>query len=145
MTTQEYKYMYDFALVSKQQLEDAGFTIDLQVLDWATVVKRRSDPKEYDAFTSSIGPFYEPTLTLFLSCAWPGWTCDEDIQRVQTQLAQETDPKAGYRALGPADQQCSKVVVIRYGDLSASRHPQERPRLQRPDRAATLFNVWLDR
>ena len=28
--------MYDFALLSKQQLEDAGVTIDLQVVDWAT-------------------------------------------------------------------------------------------------------------
>ena len=45
MTTQEYKYMYDFALVTKQQLEDVGFDIDLQVLDWATVVKRRSQPE----------------------------------------------------------------------------------------------------
>src|SRR5207249_4606834 len=44
MTTQEYKWMYDFALLTKQQLEDVGFTIDLQVVDWATLVKRRNNP-----------------------------------------------------------------------------------------------------
>src|SRR5207245_10513570 len=54
MTTQEYKWMYDFALLTKQQLEDVGFTIDLQVVDWATLVKRRNNPKEYDAFTTGI-------------------------------------------------------------------------------------------
>src|SRR5439155_1192191 len=43
MTTQEYKWMYDFALLTKQQLEDVGFTIDLQVVDWATLVKRRNN------------------------------------------------------------------------------------------------------
>ena len=37
MTTQEYKWMYDFALLTKQQLEDVGFNIDLQVVDWATL------------------------------------------------------------------------------------------------------------
>jgi peptide/nickel transport system substrate-binding protein len=29
MTSQEYKWMYDFALITKQQLEDVGFNIDL--------------------------------------------------------------------------------------------------------------------
>ena len=56
MTTQEYKWMYDFALVSKQQLEDAGFVIDFQVVDWATLVKRRNNPKEYDASRLASGP-----------------------------------------------------------------------------------------
>src|SRR5688572_18472059 len=41
VTTQEYKWMYDFALLTKQQLEDVGFNIDLQVVDWATLVKDR--------------------------------------------------------------------------------------------------------
>jgi peptide/nickel transport system substrate-binding protein len=47
VTTQEYKWMYDFALLSKQQLEDAGFTIDLQVVDWSTLVQRRNNPKAF--------------------------------------------------------------------------------------------------
>ena len=75
MTTQEYKWMYDFALVTKQQLEDVGFNIDLQVLDWATLVKRRNNPKEYEAFTTGTGMIYEPTAYTVLSCTWPGWTC----------------------------------------------------------------------
>src|SRR5262249_22321173 len=54
MTTQEYKWMYDFALLTKQQLEDVGFNIDLQVVDWATLVKRRNNPKEYDVFTTGM-------------------------------------------------------------------------------------------
>ena len=45
MTTQEYKWMYDFALLTKQQLEDVGFNIDLQVMDWATLVQRRNNPR----------------------------------------------------------------------------------------------------
>ena len=60
MTTQEYKWMYDFALLTKQQLEDVGFNIDLQVVDWATLVKRRNNSKEYDVFTTGIGAVYDP-------------------------------------------------------------------------------------
>src|SRR5213080_4313953 len=93
MTTQEYKWMYDFALLSKQQLEDAGFTIDLQVVDWATLVKRRNNPKEYDVFTTGMGSFYDPTHHIYLTPGWPGWTTDEDIAKIQQELARETDPK----------------------------------------------------
>src|SRR5437899_12567837 len=83
MTTQEYKWMYDFALLTKQQLEDVGFTIDLQVVDWATLVKRRNNPKEYDAFTTGIGAAYDPTHHVYPPACWPGWTTDEDIVRLQ--------------------------------------------------------------
>src|SRR5437763_10620478 len=93
MTTQEYKWMYDFALLSRQQLEDAGFTIDLQVVDWATLVKRRNNPKEYEAFTTGTGNIFEPTAYTLFSCTWPGWTCDEEIQAVNQELARETDSK----------------------------------------------------
>ena len=114
MTTQEYKYMYDFALVSKQQLEDVGFNIDLQVLDWATVVKRRANPKEYDAFTSSIGPFYEPDAGPVPELRVAGL----DLRRGHPARADAAGPGDGpegaLRALGPADQ-----AVLREGARSS--------------------------
>src|ERR671930_2475536 len=87
MTAQEYKWMYDFALLTKQQLEDVGFVIDLQVVDWATLVKRRNNPKEYDVFTTGTGMFYDPTHPDFLTTTWPGWTTDEEILKNQAELA----------------------------------------------------------
>src|SRR6267378_7479203 len=91
MTTQEYKWMYDFALLSKQQLEDAGFNIDLQVVDWATLVKRRNNPKEYEAFTTGMGSFYDPTHHIYLTPGWPGWTTDDELNRLLAELAREGD------------------------------------------------------
>ncbi len=41
MSTKEYFYNYNAGVVFKQQLEAAGFKVDLQVMDWATLVKRR--------------------------------------------------------------------------------------------------------
>ena len=40
ITTREYEWMYKTALVAKQQLEQVGFVVDLQVLDWATLVQK---------------------------------------------------------------------------------------------------------
>src|SRR5499425_1563927 len=91
MTTQEYKWMYDFALVSKQQLEDVGFKIDLQVMDWSTLGQRRVQPKEYDVFTTGMGNFFDPTQHIYLGPNWPGWTSDEEFLTLNTQLSRETD------------------------------------------------------
>ena len=149
LTTQEYKWMYDFALITKQQLEDVGFNIDLQVVDWATLIRRRNNPKEYDAFVTGVGmgTMYDPTHHQVLICTWPGWTCDEDILRIQNELARETDPKKRY-ALWEQQHRIfyEKVPVIRYGDLfgllairSAVKGYNEKMERMR------FTNVWLDR
>jgi peptide/nickel transport system substrate-binding protein len=147
MTTQEYKWMYDFAIVSKQQLEDAGFTIDLQVVDWATLVKRRNNSKEYDVFTTGMGNFYDPTHHIYLGPHWPGWTSDEEIVRLQAELARETDPKKRY---GLWEQQhrvfYDKVPVIRYGDLFGLRAIRKSVKgfNDRTERIRA-WNVWLEK
>jgi peptide/nickel transport system substrate-binding protein len=147
MTTQEYKWMYDFALVTKQQLEDVGFVIDLQVMDWSTLGQRRVQPKEYDVFTTGMGNFFDPTHHIYLTPNWPGWTSDEQILAIGAQLARETDPKKRFALW---EQQTKvfyeKVPVARYGDLfglrAARKHVKgfddkvERPR---------FWGVWLEK
>jgi peptide/nickel transport system substrate-binding protein len=147
VTTQEYKWMYDFALVTKQQLEDVGFNIDLQVVDWATLVKRRNNPKEYEAFTTGTGNIFEPTAYTVLSCTWPGWTCDADIQGLLQEMAKETDPKKRFALWEQMHKLWyEKVPSIRYGDLHGLRATSKKlqgfnEKTERP----RLYNVWLDR
>jgi peptide/nickel transport system substrate-binding protein len=147
MTTQEYKWMYDFALLTKQQLEDVGFNIDLQVVDWATLVKRRNNAKEYDVFTTGIGAFYDPTHHIYLTSSWPGWTTDEDILRLQAELARETDPK---KRLALWEQQTrqfyEKVPVIRYGDLFGLRAIRNTVKgFNEKTERIRFYNVWLEK
>jgi peptide/nickel transport system substrate-binding protein len=147
LATQEYKWSYDFAILSKQQLEDVGFNIDLQVVDWATLVKRRNNPKEYDAFTTGTGNIFEPTAFTVLSCSWPGWTCDADIQGLLQEMGRETDPKKRYALWEQMHQLWyEKVPSVRYGDLHGLRAAAKKmqgfnDRTERP----RFHNVWLDR
>ena len=123
--------MDDFALVTKQQLEDVGFNIDLQVVDWATLVKRRNNPKEYEAFTTGTGNIFEPTAFTVL-CTWPGWTCDEQIQALLQELARETDQKKRFALWEQMHKLWyENVPSIRYGDSTASE------RRRRSSRAST--------
>src|SRR5437667_9440833 len=147
MTTQEYKWMYDFALVTKQQLEEVGFKIDLQVMDWSTLGQRRVQPKEYDVFTTGMGNFFDPTHHIYLTPTWPGWTEDEQIATLMAQLARETELKKRQELWAQMTQLFyEKVPVARYGDLFGLRalrttvkgfnDKTERPR---------FWGVWLDR
>ena len=147
MTTQEYKWMYDFALVSKQQLEEVGFNIDLQVMDWSTLGQRRVQPKEYDVFTTGMGNFYDPTHHIYLTPTWPGWTTDEEFAALNAQLARETDPKKRYDLWVQVTKAFyEKVPVIRYGDLFGLRAMRKsvkgfNDKTERP----RFWGVWLDK
>jgi peptide/nickel transport system substrate-binding protein len=93
ITTKEYDYMYNSALVARQQMEEVGFKVDLQVLDWATVVQRRSKPEAWDLFTTGITFTPDPALTSNLQCDWPGWWCHEEKERLLAELIRESDPR----------------------------------------------------
>ena len=149
ITTQEYKFMYDFAVLTKQQLEDVGFNIDLQVMDWATLSQRRYNPKEYEAYTTGIGlgAQYDPMHSGFLSCTWAGWTCDEEIQKIQQELARETDPKKRYVLWEQQTRNFyEKVPAIRYGDLHGLRAMQKTVKgLNEKTERPRFYNVWLEK
>src|SRR4029453_19357127 len=147
MTTQEYKWMYDFALLTKQQLEDVGFNIDLQVVDWATLVKRRNNSKEYDAFTTGIGAIYDPAHVNFLTANWPGWNNDETMLTLQAELARETEPK---KRMALWEQQArlfyEKVRVTGYGDLFGLRAARSTVKgFDESNERIRLSNVWVEK
>jgi peptide/nickel transport system substrate-binding protein len=91
------------ATVAKPQLEAAGFKIDLQPMDWQTLVTRRAkkDPPDKGGwgifFTSwGAGDVLNPVSTAFLnaSCdkATFGWPCDPELEKLRDAFAFETDP-----------------------------------------------------
>jgi peptide/nickel transport system substrate-binding protein len=110
LTTKEYEWMYKTALVSRQQLEEAGFKIDLQVLDWATLVQRRNKPELFDVFSTGYTFNADPALATSLQCNWPGWWCAEEKERVMAELAREHDPKKRKAAI-------DRVQALFYEDV----------------------------
>ena len=92
----------NLAPVAKSLLEKAGFRVDLQAMDWQTLVARRTkkDPPAsggWSAFLTSWGSVdvLDPVATGFLnaSCekAMFGWPCDAELERLRDAFAKETD------------------------------------------------------
>ena len=124
IATKEYKWMYDFAVMMKQQMEDIGFVVDLQVVDWATLSTRRFNPKEYEVFTTGIGigAQFDPLFQAILSCTWAGWTCDEEIAKNTQELGARDRPGEAARPLGAAD-----AALVREGAVDPPGRPPRPP------------------
>jgi len=90
LSTKEYS-IYNMALSFKDQMEKVGFKVDLQVMDWATLVRRRSDPNEYDVFITNHATFLNPVRQVYLDESWPGWWVSERKDRLHRQLMVEFD------------------------------------------------------
>jgi peptide/nickel transport system substrate-binding protein len=74
MASRQYEFHYNMALVMASQLKKAGFKAELQVVDWATLVQRRNDPKLWDVYFTHSGLFPEPMLSPpQLGDGAPGW------------------------------------------------------------------------
>src|SRR5256712_48780 len=93
----------NLAPVAKSLLERAGFKVDMQSMDWQTLVSRRAkkDPPTaggWHAFLTSwwSADILNPVMTGFLNSACDkamfGWPCDEQTEQLRDQFARETDP-----------------------------------------------------
>src|SRR5476651_624673 len=95
--------MANLAPVAKAQLEAAGFKVDVQAMDWQTVVARRNkkDPPDKGGWNvfftySGAADILNPITASFFnaSCdkASYGWPCDAEIEKLRDAFARESDP-----------------------------------------------------
>ena len=116
MSTKEYFYNYNGSLPIKQQLEAVGFKVDLQVMDWATLGKRRSDSKEYDVFVTGHEAFAHPMIQPYMAAGWPGWWVNEQRDKLIGEIFAEADEQKQMglikqlQALQWQDVPCIKLV-----------------------------------
>jgi peptide/nickel transport system substrate-binding protein len=104
----------NLAPVAKSLMEKAGFKVDMQSMDWQSVVARRSkkDPPNaggWHAFLTSwvAADITNPIFTGFLNSACDkamfGWPCDPEMEKLRDQFSRETDP-AKQKAIAEAVQ-----------------------------------------
>ncbi len=93
----------NLAPVAKNLMEKGGFKVDMQAMDWQTLVSRRTkkDPPDkggWNAFLTAwvAADILNPVMAGFFNAgcdkAMFGWPCDEQIQKLRDQYASETDP-----------------------------------------------------
>jgi peptide/nickel transport system substrate-binding protein len=94
----------NLAPVAKSLMERAGLKVDMQSMDWQTLVARRAkkDPPAqggWNAFLTAwvAADILNPVMAGFLNAgcdkAMFGWPCDTEMEKLRDQFARETDPK----------------------------------------------------
>jgi peptide/nickel transport system substrate-binding protein len=94
ITTQEDLGDYNAAVVAQQQLQQGGFTVELEVFDEATLDENLEEDDGWDMTTDSYVFRPDPVLiAAFASCGADGqWCTDEKVavvERLQTELDEE--------------------------------------------------------
>ena len=103
MHSTDLQVLTNLAPVAKSLMEKAGFKVDMQSMDWQTLVARRAkkDPPNaggWNAFLTSwvSADILNPVMAGFFNAgcdkAMFGWPCDEQIEKLRDQFARETDP-----------------------------------------------------
>ncbi len=93
LTSRQYDFHYNMALLMAEQLKRAGFKPELNVVDWATLVQRRNDSKLWDIYITHSGQFPEPMLSPpQLGDGAPGWWSTPAKQATLAAFNREADP-----------------------------------------------------
>ncbi|MDK1373809.1 MULTISPECIES: ABC transporter substrate-binding protein [unclassified Sinorhizobium] len=120
LTSRQYEFHYKMAQVAAEYLKLAGFTVDLQVVDWATLTQRRADPTLWDIYITHSPFLPEPALIGMMSTKAPGqWDTPARAKAVDAFNA-ESDPAK--RVALWADVQkviFEEVPFIKIGDFNA--------------------------
>jgi peptide/nickel transport system substrate-binding protein len=144
MSTKEYFYNYNMSLPFKQALEGVGFKVDLQVMDWATLVKRRSDPKEYDVFVTGHASYEHPVTQVYLEASWPGFWASEEKDRIVGELIAETDPQKQHALIRQLQAvQWKEVPCIKVGEGFSLRSRRNELKGLDPFPDWFFWNAWL--
>jgi peptide/nickel transport system substrate-binding protein len=103
MNATDLKGNSDFSYVLAEQLKDVGFTVDMQLTDWASVSSRRASMASIEdggwhlfitgwSGADLMNPLTNVFVTGACEDAWFGWPCSEDLQQTIAAYAASDDP-----------------------------------------------------
>ncbi|KAB2338602.1 ABC transporter substrate-binding protein [Cytobacillus depressus] len=95
LATRDYEYIYNTAVVMKDQLEALGIKTEIDIVDWPTLTQKRTEPSSYDAYITSFSPVSIPTQLLALDPTYPGWAESEKLKSLTEEIrTASTDEEA---------------------------------------------------
>lgn len=145
MTTRENAGYYETAVVASQLLENVGFNVELEVIDFATILTRRYDDTAWEVFQTGFSIQPDPTQYLVLDCSWAAFWCDEEKDRLLNALAQDMPFEDRYAAWEELQAYYWEYnPAIKVGDYfnlyGSSENVEGYPALNQ----VVWYGVWLD-
>lgn len=93
LTSHQYEFHYQMAVVAQAYLQQAGMQVKLDVVDWATLTQQRNNPDAWDIYITHSPFLPEPALNSTYDANSPiGWN-DPAKDKVLTQFTTVSDQK----------------------------------------------------
>lgn len=102
MQSTDVAVLNNLAPVAANALKQAGFKVDLQAMDWQTLVSRRAKKESpsqggWNVFLTNwvaadvLNPIMAAGFNASCDKAWFGWPCDKKMEQLRDAFARETD------------------------------------------------------
>ena len=122
MASTDLPILTNLSPVAKQQLEKGGFKVDMQSMDWQTLVARRAKKDlpsagGWNLFNTAWvnADILNPAMIGFMnaSCdkALPGWPCDEQLEKLRDAFARAPDLAAQKEASAAAQKRAIEYTT----------------------------------
>ena len=150
LCTQEDLGDYNAAVVAQQQLEEAGFTVELEVSDEATLEENIEDDNRWDITTNAYVFRPDPVLIpAFSSCTFDGKWCSDEKVAILNRIQTESEFEARFaafeelQALWYRDAPAIKLVN-NYGVAPLSSKVKNALETTHFEIEPEFVNTWLD-
>jgi peptide/nickel transport system substrate-binding protein len=146
VTTKDDNTWYAPVLPAQQQLKAAGLNVDVQVVDQATLISRRTDPTKYDLFSSGIPTYADPVLLPYLQETFAGGWKNAQRDALLAKLSTEPDPAARKAAWDELQELIwTEVPFLKFGTTKVLMAVSNRTQVERTDElAGNYYNIWLN-
>lgn len=136
---------YNLSLAAKKQLEKAGFNIDLQAMEWATLADRRKNPELWHIFSTGMTTKPDPTMFTPLNPAYAGWWESPKLIELMDELAVETDFDQRYKLMEEIQELFyTEIPTIKVGDYANFRIAAKNVKGFKNMNEIFFWNVWKE-
>jgi peptide/nickel transport system substrate-binding protein len=144
------------ALVTREVLTQIGVNVDLQAMDWSTLVARRAKkdaPKDggWNIFSTNwiaadvMTPAVNAAIAGQCDKAWFGWYCSEPMEKLRTEWVRATDPARRKQIAGEIQQLVyDDVPFVSWGQYVQPVVFNKKFRGQLKFATPVVWNIWAD-
>jgi peptide/nickel transport system substrate-binding protein len=148
--------LHALTLVTQQLLTKIGVKVDLQAMDWSTLVSRRAEKKPpaeggWNLFHTTwiFADLFTPAVNqgVMGTCdgAWFGWYCSERMEKLRDEWARTLDPEKKKQLVEDIQKLAyEEVPYVPLGQFTQRRAYRRQVQGVLPFAAPILWNVWLE-
>ena len=145
LTSRQYEFHYTMAQVAEAYLEAAGFDVQLDVVEWATLTQRRTDPALWDIYITHSPFLPEPSLTGIMSDSSPGWWVSDAKHAALGAFNAEADPDARVELWAAVQEAIyEEVPAFKVGNFNAVAAQSPALEGMNPAPWPYFWNAWLE-